>query len=234
MASDVKVRAATIVDVNPGTGEVLAELECASRQEVLAAVKRAKAAQPAWAEQSVRERVRILRRFQQLLVARRDEIAQLITREAGKPLVESLLAEVNVALDSARFASEQAFAFLRPEYLKHGNPALKTKRGYLLREPLGVVGIISPWNYPFSIPATETLAALVVGNAAVIKPSEFTPLVATELVKLLHEAGVPKNIAQVVIGGECCDREARGRSGGPAIASRRARTWRQRPDDRVR
>jgi succinate-semialdehyde dehydrogenase/glutarate-semialdehyde dehydrogenase len=200
LASDVKGRTATIVDVNPATGEVLVELECASREEVLAAVKRAKAAQPAWAGTSVRERVRVLRRFQQLLVAKRDNVAQLITREAGKPLVESLLAEVNVALDSARFASEQAFAFLRPEYLKHGNPALKTKRGYLLREPLGAVGIISPWNYPFSIPATETLAALVVGNVVVIKPSEFTPISAKELVNLLHEAGVPKDVVQVVIG----------------------------------
>jgi succinate-semialdehyde dehydrogenase/glutarate-semialdehyde dehydrogenase len=135
-----------------------------------------------------------------LLVERRDELARLITRESGKPLVESMLAEVNVALDSARFCAQQAYAFLRPELVKPGSMALKTKRGYLLREPLGVIGIISPWNYPFSIPAGEALAALVLGNAVVIKPSEFTPMTALELVKLLHEAGIPGDVVQVVLG----------------------------------
>jgi acyl-CoA reductase-like NAD-dependent aldehyde dehydrogenase len=81
-----------------------------------------------------------------------------------------------------------------------GNVATKLKRGRLVREPHGVVGIISPWNYPFSIPATETLAALVAGNAVVLKPSEFTSLVALELESLLHSAGVPADIFKVVVG----------------------------------
>ena len=77
---------------------------------------------------------------------------------------------------------------------------LKTKRSAFVYEPLGVIGIISPWNYPFSIPATETLAALVAGNAVVLKPSELTPLVALELASLLHRAGVPEDVFQVVVG----------------------------------
>src|SRR5438270_684122 len=80
------------------------------------------------------------------------------------------------------------------------NPATGLKRGRLLRQPHGVIGIISPWNYPFSIPATDVLAALVTGNAVVLKPSELTPLVALELASMLHEAGVPENVFQVVIG----------------------------------
>jgi acyl-CoA reductase-like NAD-dependent aldehyde dehydrogenase len=82
----------------------------------------------------------------------------------------------------------------------HGNLATKLKSGRVMREPYGVVGIISPWNYPFSIPATETLAALVAGNAVVLKPSELTPLVALELQSLLRAAGVPEDVFQVVIG----------------------------------
>ncbi len=92
------------------------------------------------------------------------------------------------------------YRLLRDEPLPHGNLATKLKRGRLVREPYGVVGIISPWNYPFSIPATETLAALVAGNAVVLKPSEFTSLVALELRSLLHAAGVPQDVFQVVIG----------------------------------
>jgi acyl-CoA reductase-like NAD-dependent aldehyde dehydrogenase len=82
----------------------------------------------------------------------------------------------------------------------HASIAMKTKRGLLVREPHGVIGIIAPWNYPFSIPATEALAALATGNAVVLKPSEFTSLVALELASLLQKAGVPKGIFQVVVG----------------------------------
>ncbi|MGA8065836.1 MAG: aldehyde dehydrogenase family protein, partial [Terriglobales bacterium] len=86
------------------------------------------------------------------------------------------------------------------EKLPHGNLAMKTKSGRILQEPYGVVGIISPWNYPFSIPATEVTAALVAGNAVVLKPSELTPLIALELQALLREAGVPEEIFQVLPG----------------------------------
>jgi len=123
-----------------------------------------------------------------------------ITREAGKPLAEALVTEVLVVLDSARFLIDNAWNLLRDEAVPHGNLATKLKRGYLVREPHGVIGIISPWNYPFSIPATETLAALVAGNTVVLKPSELTPLVALEFAALLHDAGVPKDVFQVVIG----------------------------------
>jgi succinate-semialdehyde dehydrogenase/glutarate-semialdehyde dehydrogenase len=105
-----------------------------------------------------------------------------------------------VVLDATRFLIENAFAILREEKLTHGNLAMKTKSGRILREPYGVVGIISPWNYPFSIPATEALAALVAGNAVVLKPSELTPLIALELQALLREAGVPDDIFQVLPG----------------------------------
>jgi succinate-semialdehyde dehydrogenase/glutarate-semialdehyde dehydrogenase len=95
---------------------------------------------------------------------------------------------------------DNSYRLLRDEPVPHGNLATKLKRGLLVREPYGVVGIISPWNYPFSIPATETLAALVAGNAVVLKPSEFTSLVALELHSLLVAAGVPPNVFQVVVG----------------------------------
>jgi acyl-CoA reductase-like NAD-dependent aldehyde dehydrogenase len=115
-------------------------------------------------------------------------------------VVEALLTEVLVVLDAARFLIDNAFAILREEKLPHGNPVMKTKSGRILHEPYGVIGIISPWNYPFSIPATETLAALVAGNAVVLKPSELTPLIALELQALLREAGVPDDIFQVLPG----------------------------------
>jgi acyl-CoA reductase-like NAD-dependent aldehyde dehydrogenase len=200
MATDLQIAVRKISSLNPATGEVLCELECAGESEVQAAVARARAAQPAWADLGVRRRIAVIREFQRRLYVRKSEIAAAITREAGKPLAEALVTEVLVVLDAARFLIDYAWGLLRDEPVPHGNLVTKLKSGRLVREPHGVVGIIAPWNYPFSIPATETLAALVAGNAVVLKPSELTPLVALELASLLHAAGVPESVFQVVVG----------------------------------
>jgi acyl-CoA reductase-like NAD-dependent aldehyde dehydrogenase len=200
MATDLHIATHKISSVNPATGEVLHDFECADESEVLAAVARAREAQAAWAEIDVRKRIALLREFQRRLHEKKSEIARAITEEAGKPIAEALTTEVLVVLDAARFLIANAYRLLRDEPIPHGNLATKLKSGLLVREPYGVVGIISPWNYPFSIPATETLAALVAGNAVVLKPSESTSLVALKLESLLHAAGVPKNVFQVVVG----------------------------------
>src|SRR5580700_2350053 len=200
MASDLQTAARRLASVNPATGEVLRELDCAGAGEIEAAVTRARAAQPSWAELGLGRRIAILRAFQGKLYSSKSEVAAAITREVGKPLVEALVTEVLVVLDAARFLIANAWGLLRDEPVPHGNLVTKLKSGWLVREPHGVIGIISPWNYPFSIPATETLAALVAGNAVVLKPSELTPLVALELAKLLQAAGVPEDVFQVVIG----------------------------------
>src|SRR5258708_3283890 len=200
MATNIPIGVRSVSSVNPATGEVLRELECAGDDEVIAAVSRARAAQKRWADLGVRNRIAVLREFQRRLLEKKSEIAALITCEAGKPLSEALTTEVLVVLDAARFLIDSSYRLLRDQSVPHGNLAAKLKSGQLIREPYGVVGIISPWNYPFSIPATEALAALVAGNAVVLKPSEFTSLVALELKSLLHAAGVPQDIFQVVVG----------------------------------
>ncbi len=189
-----------IVSTNPATGEILGEFECVALSGVQAAIARARTAQAAWARTPVRERLGIVENFQRALHSRKREIAESITCEAGKPRAEALSTEVLVTLDAAEYCLQNAFALLRPEPVPHASLMMKSKKGYLLREPYGVVGIISPWNYPFSIPATQVLAALVAGNAVVLKPSEFTPAVALQLKRLMDEAGLPQNLFQVVMG----------------------------------
>ena len=200
MATNVEIATRRVASTNPATGELLRELDCASDAEVHAAVAQARSAQPAWAALSVEERIRILRKFQRLLHENKTEVATLITQEAGKPYVEALLTEVLVVLDAARFLIDNAFAFLREQPVPHGSVAMKAKKGRILREPYGVIAIISPWNYPLSIPAVDALAAVITGNAVVLKPSEFTSLIALKLASLLHTAGVPKEVFQVVVG----------------------------------
>jgi acyl-CoA reductase-like NAD-dependent aldehyde dehydrogenase len=200
MATELQITARKVASVNPATGEVLRELECAGQSEVDAAVAGARVAQTAWAGMGVRKRIAVLREFQRRLLEKKSEIAEAITCETGKPVAEALTTEVLVVLEAARFLIENAYRLLRDQRLPHGSLATKLKSGRLVREPYGVVGIISPWNYPFSIPATETLAALVAGNAVVLKPSELTSLMALQLETLLQSAGVPKDVFQVVVG----------------------------------
>ncbi len=201
MPSEAQViGASTIVSTNPATGEVLEELACASPEDVHAAVAKARAAQRQWQARAVNERVAVLRRFQQMLNEQRDKVASLICREVGKPAAEALATEVIVVLDAAQFCIRNAESFLRDRSLPHANLAMKSKRGKLLREPYGVIGIIAPWNYPFSTPEVETLGALATGNAVALKPSEFSPMAALELQRLLLNAGLPPDLMQVVIG----------------------------------
>ena len=200
MVADLQVGVRTVVSVDPATGAMLRQFQCASELEVHAAAARGRAAQARWNELGVRKRIGVLGEFQRLLHKKKSEVAELITSETGKPCVEALLSEVLVVLDSARFCMENAYSFLREEPVPHGSLAMKAKTGRILREPYGVMGIISPWNYPFSIPATDSLAALVTGNAVLLKPSELTSLCALKLASLLWEAGVPETVFQVVVG----------------------------------
>jgi acyl-CoA reductase-like NAD-dependent aldehyde dehydrogenase len=200
VATDLHIAERTIRSVNPATGEELRAFSGMNETEVQAAVLRSKQAQADWNDLGIRKRIDVLRNFQRLLHENKTGVAQAITREAGKPYVEALLTEVMVVLDAARFLIDHGYSLLRDEPVPHGNLAMKAKRGYLVREPYGVVGIISPWNYPFSIPATEGVAALLAGNSVVLKPSEFTTLVAFELASLLHRAGVPEAAFQVIPG----------------------------------
>jgi len=194
MATEAQLGVRQISVINPATGEVLREFECALPAEVSAAVSRARNAQPAWEQTPLRKRLSAVKQFQRLLGERRQQTARVISSESGKPYAEALLTEILVVLDTARFLLNESYEILCDTPVAHGSVATKTKRGRLIREPYGVIGIISPWNYPFSIPASQSLAALVAGNAIVLKPSELTPLSALKLAKLLQDAGVPENV----------------------------------------
>ncbi|HET9184223.1 MAG TPA: aldehyde dehydrogenase family protein [Candidatus Angelobacter sp.] len=185
---------------NPATQETVGIAPIFSAQEISVAVDRARTAQERWATTDVSNRLKLIRRFQQLLCEQKESVAAVITREAGKPLAEALSTEILVVLDAAQFLLNHAAEFLRPKPVLHSNPVMKLKKGTLLREPYGVIGIISPWNYPFSLPAVQTLTALVLGNAVVLKPSEFTPFSSLELQRLLREAGLHHDLMQVVTG----------------------------------
>ncbi len=183
---------------SPATLEPLGEIEVATADDVRRAVERARAAQVGWAALSFEERARYLLRARDLLVERADEIADTICRDTGKPRMEALATEVLAGCDSLTYYAKRAKRLLRDK--KQSLHLLKTKKLVLSWRPMGVIGIITPWNFPFVLSLNPTVQALMAGNAVVLKPSEITPFVGQALAKLLADAGLPEGVFQLVTG----------------------------------
>ncbi|HEX6751807.1 MAG TPA: aldehyde dehydrogenase family protein [Longimicrobium sp.] len=163
------------------------------------AVARARAAQPAWAALTVRERARRMKALRGTLIRRMDDVIAVIREETGKPAVEAMGHEVLIVAGLIKAYEKRAPRVLRRKRV--GTGILLNKGGTKLYEPYGVVGVISPWNFPFSMPGIPTVAALFAGNAVVIKPSEVTPRTGAMLAELAREA-MPEHpdLVQVVQG----------------------------------
>ena len=188
-------KSATFATLNPATGEVLAHIEVAGPAVVDAAVAKARVAQKKWAAMTGTERGRILRRVADILRARNKELAELETRDTGKPIQETSVVDVISGADCFEYYAGVA-PTLSGEHLDLGPQAF----GYTRREPLGVVAGIGAWNYPLQIACWKTAPALACGNAMIFKPADLTPLTAIRLREVLNEAGVPEGVFQVVQG----------------------------------
>ncbi|MEW6775713.1 MAG: aldehyde dehydrogenase family protein [Bdellovibrionota bacterium] len=185
--------------VNPATLESLGEVEIASAEQVRMAVDKARAAQPAWGALPIKERLKALKRAKHYVVDHLEELAQLITKENGKPIPESLSADLLPFLDMIDWLSKSAPKILKDE--KISLPFQYTgRKSRLEHQPAGVVGVISPWNFPFNIPAGQIAMALAAGNAVILKPSEYTPFIGRAVAKTFEEAGLPENVFQIVSG----------------------------------
>ena len=182
---------------SPGDSSLLADLPVAGPDEVRRAVAASRAAQSLWARIPARERAVRMRRVARLMDTRGDELAASVRAETGKPMMEAL-AEVVVSVDLIRFYAKVAPRHLRPR--KVGTGWMLTKAGWVEREPYGVVGAITPWNYPLILPMDCITPAVFAGNGVVLKPSELTPLTALLLPGLLEAAGIPEGLVQVVTG----------------------------------
>jgi len=187
-----------IVSYAPATGEALGEVPVMTPEEVGAAVKRARLAQESWALLPIEERCERILRFRDVFVDRAEEVVDLLSRECGKPRTEALAHEVAVTADLATYFAKRAAKFLAPREIEMH--LLKHRRSYVHYPPRGVIGIISPWNFPLVIPIGDTIMALIAGNAVVLKPSEVTPLIALKVKEVYDAAGMPDDLFQVVTG----------------------------------
>jgi acyl-CoA reductase-like NAD-dependent aldehyde dehydrogenase len=185
---------------SPVTLEPIGEIECASAEEVRGAVERARKAQAAWAQLPIDERASTLWRLLDLFVKRQDEIVEAVVRETGKARAEAIGMEVYSPCDSIAYYAKNARRFLKPEKRRiHGLMGF-AKKLRIVYKPLGVVGLITPWNGPVVLAVNPAVQALMAGNAVVHKPSEVTPLSARLVKSLFEQAGFPPDLYQVVQG----------------------------------
>ena len=181
--------------INPATGAVLGYVSVAGPADIDAAVRAAERGQVRWAAMTGAERARVLRQAAHILRSRNRELAELETRDTGKPIQETLVVDVVSGADCFEYFAGLAQS-LSGEHIDLGGQAF----GYTRREPLGVVAGIGAWNYPLQIACWKAAPALACGNAMIFKPAEITPFSAVKLEQILLEAGVPPGVFQVVQG----------------------------------
>jgi aldehyde dehydrogenase (NAD+) len=183
-------------NINPSnTSDVVGQYAVASADDVTQAVEAARVAFPTWSRIGILERHRILKKAGEEIAARKDELGALLAREEGKTLPEAVGETVRAA---------QIFDFYSGEVLRHGGeivPSIRPNVGIeITREALGVIGIITPWNFPIAIPSWKIAPALCYGNTVVFKPAELTPGCAWAVVDILNRAGLPKGVLNLVMG----------------------------------
>jgi acyl-CoA reductase-like NAD-dependent aldehyde dehydrogenase len=189
-----------LVSVNPATLQAVGTVPRTEPDDVSHLVAEARAAQEQWATLDLSARAGVLARAARVVRAHADAIADQIVAETAKPRTEAIANELYTAVDHATWLAKHAPRILSDERVRFSQLHLKTKKAWLVHEPLGVVAVISPWNIPFAIPFTQVATAVAAGNGVLLKPSELTPLTGAWVARVFEEAGVPAGLVQVAHG----------------------------------
>jgi acyl-CoA reductase-like NAD-dependent aldehyde dehydrogenase len=199
VATPLTLEALTSID--PATGRARGTFERTPVLQIPKLMARARLAQAAWAKVSVADRCARIAELKAKIFAAANRLADAVVAESGKPRVEAKFADVFVSLDTAEYFAKNGKKLLRPERVPHHSTATRMKSGSLLYEPLGVLGIISSWNYPLAIPMSQTIPAVAAGNAVLCKVSDFTPECGALIGELFRDAGFPEGLVTMLQGG---------------------------------
>ncbi|HOW76071.1 MAG TPA: aldehyde dehydrogenase family protein [Candidatus Competibacteraceae bacterium] len=182
------------VCVNPATGDIVGYSQMNTPEEAREAVRRARAAQPAWAALPLEERVRYMLRLRDYLVDHVDDVSATISKDVGKTRVEALATEVLPSAMATDYYAKNARRFLQPRKVRAGSLLFLNKRSRIFRIPFGVIGIIAPWNYPLGIPMHEIVPALLAGNTVIFKTAPETQMVGRKIEEMIQAAGLPADV----------------------------------------
>jgi len=189
-----------IVVENPATGREVGRVPELSGTEVAELARKARAAQPGWNALGFEGRGRVLLRAQKWVVDNRDRVIETIVAETGKTYEDALIAEINYATSAFGFWAKNAEKFLADERVKTSSPFVLGRKLVVRYQPLGLIGVIGPWNYPLTNSFGDCIPALAAGNAAILKPSEVTPMTSLLMADALKECGLPDHVFQVAPG----------------------------------
>ena len=190
----------TITVENPATGAVVGEVPIRSADEVRALAERGRAAQPAWEALGFEGRARVLRRAQKWVLDNQQRVIDTIVSETGKTHEDALLAEIGYIANAFGFWAKNAPEYLADEKIRSANPFVLGRKLVVRYAPLGLVGVIGPWNYPLSNSFGDCIPALAAGNAVILKPSEVTPLTSLLMEQAMRECGLPDGVFAVATG----------------------------------
>lgn len=179
---------------NPATGEILGHSPLTPVDELKKIIEKARIVQKSWARLTIGGRVRYMYRVRDYIAQNAEEIAEVISRDNGKTRVDALSAEVLPAVMGVNYYAKQAKKLLKDRHITPGNLLMSNKLSKILRVPYGVIGVISPWNYPFSIPFSEVVMGLLAGNAVILKVATETQMVGRKLEECFSAAGLPEGI----------------------------------------
>ena len=199
--TETRPAASTLESFNPATGELVGSVATITPEQVQAVVDDVGRIQPAWAELSLADRARYMRRAADALLDDIDEIAELLVNEQGKPRVEAYTMELLPTVDALHWCAKAGPKILADEKVRMSQAFLMSKKSRFTYEPIGVVGVIAPWNYPWSIPFGEVAIALMAGNGVVLKPASLTPLLGEAIRRVFEKGGLPEGLIRVVHGG---------------------------------
>ncbi|HUR86074.1 MAG TPA: aldehyde dehydrogenase family protein [Solirubrobacteraceae bacterium] len=185
---------------NPATGEIIAHVADLSPERVAELAARARAAQVGWAAMSFADRVRVMRRMQRWVMDNADRVVATIVSETGKTYEDAWMAEINYAGGAIDFWAKNAEKLLRDEPVRASTLAVRGKKMVVRYEPLGLIGVIGPWNYPLTNSFGDCIPAMLAGNSVILKPSEVTPLTSLLLAEGLASSGLPDGVFQVATG----------------------------------
>jgi len=185
---------------SPNTKEFLGQVEGTNLGDVAPIIEKAKDAQENWHSIGVNKRITHLKIIREKFFTESNEIAKLISKENGKPITEAISSEIIPTLGVFDYYLRKAKKYLKPQKFRIKLPVMIHKKSWIEYEPWGVVGIISPWNYPVLLPMGQIIPALIAGNCVIFKPSELTPITGNWIEKLFNDSDLPKNIFNVIYG----------------------------------
>ncbi len=196
----LKVESESLFSINPRTGDTIGEFVSSNTDDIPSIIKKVQTAYEHWANLSLKTRLELMRKAYRQFYHYQDEIAQIISDETGKPLAEAYSSEILPVLDCFKYYLKYLPKLLKSSRIGSMNPILKLRKGIVRYEPLGIIVVISPWNFPFILAMQHIIPAIFAGNAVIHKPSEHTTLTGLKIREIFDRAYLPKGVLEIVTG----------------------------------